>query len=98
MVELAVRLALFERFPRADKQQLSDAADKVVSDAALGKVAAKMGLAAFLDRGGSRPMSADNETVLAEAFEAAMGAVFVDSDFETAAAVIAKHVTMPDRL
>ena len=98
VVELAVRSALYRKFPDANKGALTSAKKDMVSNVALAKVAKEIGIAQRLERGQSRPVAADNTKVLAEVFEATMGAVFLDSDFETAAAVVARHVAMPSTL
>lgn len=95
VVELAVRDALFHRFPQATKGQLTDMKNDIVSDVGLSKVPLARQLAALLERGGSRPPAQDNGTIIAEAFEAAIGAVYVDSDYLTAAMIVTQHVSFP---
>lgn len=95
VVELAVRSALFERFPDAKKGDLTKAKKPIVSNAGLAGLASAKAIGVLLDRGGSRPPELDNDTILAEAFESAIAAVFLDTDFETAAEVVERLVPLP---
>ena len=95
VVGLAVRHALFKRFPKADKAKLTEDAKGIVSNAALAPVAHGMGIGRFLETGASLPTTQHGVRVLAGLFEAAIGAVFLDSNFETAAQVTLKHVVLP---
>jgi ribonuclease III len=74
VIELAVRHALFDRFPRATKGDLTNAKQDIVSDDAISRLPIAKQIATFLERGGSRPAAEDNETVVAEAFEATIAA------------------------
>jgi 23S rRNA maturation mini-RNase III len=93
VVELAVREALFKRFPAAAKGDLAAAKVPIVRDSGLAKVACAKEIGEFLDRGRGRPQAADNDTILAEAFEALVGAVYLDSDLEEAARIVDRDRT-----
>ncbi len=98
VIGLAVRSALFRRFPDADKGTLTKAASNLVSDPALATLAKRLKIGKLLMGGLSLDESRDKDTVLAELFEAAIGAVFVESDYGTAAEVVMIQVVLPERL
>lgn len=96
VLELAVRAILTARFPTALPGQLDSVKQAAVANAKLGPVMRSLGLAGFLERGGSRPP--DSDKLLAQLFEASIGAVFLDADFETARRIVERHVPLPHEL
>jgi len=91
---LAVASMLYEAFPGADEGALSRQRATLVSGEALGRIAAERGVgeqltfgAGELKSGGHRRLS-----ILADALEAIVGAVFLDAGFEAAAAVVRRLV------
>lgn len=83
VVDLAVRDALFHKFPRATKGELTAMKQDLVSDEGLASLVIAKQVAALIERGGSRPPEEDNATVIAEAFDPLIGAIYLDSDFNT---------------
>jgi ribonuclease-3 len=86
VVGLLLARALFERFPDADEGALTRLRAELASGEALGRRAAALGFGAALrlGRGQTRGGGAENLHNLADAFEAAFGAVLLDGGFEAA--------------
>jgi len=87
LIDLVVSKALHQRFPRKDEGHLTRLRAKLVSGPALAQYARRMDLGAHLlmsdnaEQGEGR----DNPNILADAFEALAGAVYLDRDYATAA-------------
>ena len=89
VVGLALARALFERFPDADEGALTRLRAALASGEALGRKAAALGFGAALRLGRGQRLEggANNLHNLADAMEAALGAVMLDGGFEAADAV-----------
>lgn len=94
VIELAVRHALFGREPPLAKGAMSKEADRLVSNKALAEVAENLKLQEFVADGKSRPLFTGKRRVLAELYEAAIGAVFLDAGYEVAAGLVRKHLAL----
>jgi ribonuclease III len=92
VIELAVRVRLASSLPGARTGLLTKEKQKVVTDRALADLARRLGLAKLLQRGAGQPESADNDTILAQVLEAAIGAVFRDAGYEAAQKVLEPHL------
>ena len=77
---------LFQQFPEADEGQLSRLRSVLVKEKALCELALQHSLGDYLFLGGGELKSGGyrRASILADTFEAIIGAVFLDSDFETA--------------
>lgn len=77
---------LYARFPGLAEGELSRLRASLVREAALAGVAREAGLASFLRLGEGEVSSggADRSSILADALEAAFGAVFLDGGYEAA--------------
>lgn len=93
VVELAVRSILVNRFPHAKPGDLDGAKQLIVANDRLANVVRRLGLAKFLERGGSRPP--DSDVVLAQLLEASMAAVYLDAGFDDARTLIERHLEIP---
>lgn len=94
-LELAVREALFRRFPKADKGLLTEKKKALVSDEAFAACAATLELDRALTGGqGFTPQSV-NPTVLSEAFEALAGAVYLDGGFDAIVRFANRTIPLP---
>ena len=73
-----------DRFPNLSEGELSVTRAQVVSEAGLWEVAAELGLGTFLrlGRGEERSGGREKPSLLADAFEAVVAAVFLDGGFE----------------
>lgn len=95
VLEVAVRDALFRRFPNATKGELTDKKQVIVSDEALAACARKLDLGKAIAGGQGLTLENLNDTVLAEAFEALLGAVYLDSDYDKVRRVVERTVPLP---
>ncbi|HEY4177610.1 MAG TPA: ribonuclease III [Kofleriaceae bacterium] len=83
---LIVGHRLMERFPHGNQGNLSITRSQVVSEQGLSEVARTfhLGQWIFLGRGEERSAGRDKPRILADAFEAVMGAIYVDGGFDAA--------------
>jgi ribonuclease-3 len=83
---LALTRALFEKFPTADEGALTKSRAKLVNAGSLTARARDLGLGAhlILSRGEENSGGRERTSALADAFEAVVGAVFLDGGFEAA--------------
>ena len=92
VVDLAVTRRLIEADPTADEGLLSRRRSAVVSGAALATAARAVGLGAHLrlGRGEAASGGADKDSLLADALEAVVGAVFRSRGWEVADALVGR--------
>lgn len=94
LVGVEVAEALFHRFPKESEGALSRLRARLVSERALARCAERLELGRHLrmsenaDRSGAR----SSPTVLADAFEALVGAVYLDRGARAARSFVRKHV------
>ena len=90
VVTLAVSDLLMKRFPNASEGDLSKTRAVVVSETGLARVAEQLDLGewVFLGRGEEQAGGRGRPSILANALEALLGAVFLDADFTAAKAVV----------
>lgn len=88
---LAVSEALFERYPEASEGELTNLRARLVRQATLAGVARRIDLGSMLQLGPSagRSGGSDRTSILADALEAVVAAVFLDAGFQTS-----KEVTL----
>ncbi|MEP7276117.1 MAG: ribonuclease III [Betaproteobacteria bacterium] len=86
VLNCAVALALFERFPELPEGDLSRARANLVNRDTLAQLARRIDLGAGLRLGDGETKSggADRASIVADALEAVIGAVFVDGGFAAA--------------
>jgi ribonuclease-3 len=89
---LAIAEVLNQQYPTANEGELARRFNRLVRGEACAKVARAIGLGAHLILSESEADSGgrDKSTILADAAEALLGAVFVDGGFEKARAVVRK--------
>ncbi len=90
VLNCAIALALYERFPDTDEGDLSRARANLVNRDTLTLLARtlELGAAIRLGEGELRTGGHDRPSILADALEALFGAVFVDAGFDAARRVI----------
>src|SRR6266550_777287 len=90
VLNCAVALALYERFPGTPEGELSRARASLVNRDTLAQLARELGLGAviLLGEGELKSGGADRTSIIADALEAVLGAVFVDGGFPAARAAI----------
>lgn len=91
VLNCAIGLTLYERFPAVDEGDLSRIRASLVNQQTLAGVARRLGVAEALRLGDGEMRSGGFErpSILADALEAVFGAVFLDGGFEAARAVVA---------
>lgn len=87
---LAIADALFDRHTEVDEGVLSKRQSQVVRRSALARVAREMDLGSYLRMGKGEVLSGgrDRDSVLADAYEAVLGAVYLDGSFDAAQDVV----------
>ncbi|MCL4165075.1 UNVERIFIED_CONTAM: hypothetical protein GTU68_025619, partial [Idotea baltica] len=97
VVGLAVTDKIFTDYPELAEGQLAKLRASVVNTASLAQVAERLNLGARMRLGKGEDQSGgrEKESILADGFEAVIGAVFVDGDWDTAAEVVLK-LLQPD--
>ena len=85
-LELASSTYLFQHFPELPEGELSKARASVVCEPALHRRAAELSLGDFLLLGHGERLTggAHRPSILADAFEAVIGAIYLDQGFDTA--------------
>jgi len=98
VLDLVVGSMLFKRYPKMDEGDLTKVRSTLVQEKHLALLAAKLdiGQSLLLGKGESRSGGASKDSILSCAFEAVMGAVFVDGGYEAASMVV--HALFEDRL
>ena len=88
VLNLAVARQLHDRFPAADEGSLSRLRASLVSGASLARVATPLGLGAVLELGAGELKTGGfrRESILADALEALLGALYLEAGFEEARA------------
>ena len=85
-----IALALYLKFPKADEGKLSRLRAFLVKEKALAELANELDFSQFLILGSSELKSGGfrRDSILSDTFEAIIGAVLLDSDYETASQYI----------
>jgi len=94
VLDLAVSELLIERHPDANEGQLSIARAAAVSQRALAERARALGLERLvrLGRGERRARGAHKPSILSDAFEAVLGALYLDGGYAAARAFVEREV------
>jgi ribonuclease III len=95
MLNCSVARMLYDAHPQADEGALSRLRAKLVSGEALGQLAGELGLGEHLRLGAGELKSGGfrRGSILADALEALLGAIFLDSGFDAAAAAVERIMT-----
>ena len=82
--------ALFQNYPQAREGELTRLRASLVRQETLAQIARDIGLGSFLHLGAGELKSGgrDRESILADAFEALVGAIYLDSDIDSCARVV----------
>ena len=93
VLDLAVSDLLMVRFPRADEGELSKRRAALVNAKVLAEKAAAIGLGEYLRLGKGEEKSGGRAktSILAAAYEAIVGAVFLDGGFEVSRDLVSSH-------
>ncbi len=90
VVNFLVAEALFQRWPKADEGALTRARAELVREAALATIARKLELGARLTMGPGEMKSGGHrrDSILADAVEAVVAAIYLDAGFEACRSVV----------
>ncbi len=90
VLDLVVGHLLMEQYPTLSEGELSVTRAQVVSEAGLSELAAELGLGEFLrlGRGEERTGGRNKPSLLADAFEAVVAAVYLDGGFEASRGLV----------
>lgn len=94
VLELIVSFFLFKKYPHKTEGQLTSLRSKIVQTKTLAHIANKLALPNYLrlSKGEKESGGVENESILADTFEALIGAIFVDQGLEVASNFIYKHL------
>lgn len=97
VIDLVVSTELMRRYPDAREGPLSKFRASIVSETALAKVAERLEIGAALRLGRGEEMSGgrDKPSILSDAFEALIAAVYLDGGLEAAAKVLLRWLEFP---
>ena len=92
VLDLCVSETLLERFPKSDSGELTKLKSLHVSNESLAGVANGLDLSKFLQVGGGQRLVGDwtEQRILANAFEAVLGAVYLDGGISAASSVVTR--------
>lgn len=95
VLELSITEMLFLRYPEKDEGKMTDLRSAIVRGKHLATISTKLGLPNFilLSRGEALAGGMNNPYILANTFEAFLGAIYLDLGFEVAQGFIHEHVT-----
>ncbi|MCL5012109.1 MAG: ribonuclease III [Patescibacteria group bacterium] len=94
VLELAITEALFKKYPQKDEGYLTSVRAAMVNYISLAQIARDISLGDYLllSRGEEKDTGRAREVILANAFEALLGAIYLDQGYEVAAQFIAQQV------
>jgi ribonuclease-3 len=94
ILNCSVARLLYDAHPEADEGELSRLRASLVSGDTLARIAGELGLGEHLRLGGGELKSGGfrRASILADALEAMLGAIFLDSGFEAAAATVRRLI------
>jgi ribonuclease III len=94
ILNCAVARLLYDAHPLADEGDLSRLRASLVSGESLAQIAAELGLGEFLRLGAGELKTGGfrRASILADALEAMLGAIFLDSGYDGAAAAVARII------
>jgi len=94
VLELAVTHFLYEKYPNKPEGDLTAFRASLVNTVSLAETAEQIGLndMLLLSKGERKDMGRARQIILANAFEALLGAIYLDQGYEAAEAFIGKHL------
>ena len=94
VLELAVTKNLFDEYPDCSEGELTNIRAALVNYQMLSKIAKDINLdeAIFLSKGSSKETDRAKDAILANAFEAVVGAIYLDKGYDTAVSFIKTNV------
>ena len=100
VLDLSVGEILYEKFPQADEGGLSNLRSQMVCQGALAAKAKELGISEVLTLGQSASRSGGHqrESILSDAFEALVGAIFLDGGWEAARDFARRFMVVEDSM
>ena len=94
VLELAITEALFKKYPQKDEGYLTSVRAAMVNYISLAQIAREISLGDYLllSKGEEKDTGRAREVILANAFEALLGAVYLDQGYEVASRFITERV------
>lgn len=94
VLELAVTDFLFKKYPEKPEGELTAVRAALVNTHSLAQAAAKLDISNYLllSKGEAKDMGRARQYILANAFEAVIGGIYLDQGYEAAAAFIARQL------
>ncbi len=94
VLELATTDFLFYKFPAKPEGELTAFRSALVNTVSLAEAAQALGINGYLllSRGEAKDTGRARDVILADAFEAIIGAIYLDQGYEPAARFIAEHI------
>ena len=94
VLELAVTRFLFDKYPKKPEGELTAYRAALVNTYSLAETAEVLGLndMLLLSKGEAKDTGRARQIILANAFEAVLGAIYLDQGYEAAEAFVAKHL------
>ena len=98
VLELAVTEILFNQYPQYPEGQLTSLRAALVNYQAIARVARDLNLESFilLSRGEAKDVGRAREVILANAMEALIGAIYLDSSYREAKKIIEQFIIKPN--
>lgn len=96
-LDLVISDALYERFPEKNEGELTRLRARLVSEGPLARFARRLDLGPHLQlsKNAERDNARENASILADAFEAIVGAVYLDLGHEAAREFVRTHAVAP---
>lgn len=93
VLELAISEFIMERFPQSPEGELSKLRASIVNEGSLAELARQynFGPNLYLGRGEDQTNGREKNSLLANAYEAVLGAVYLDRGFKKALCLVKKH-------
>ncbi|MGD8346368.1 MAG: ribonuclease III [Lysobacterales bacterium] len=93
VLDAVVSAALYERFPKSNEGDLTRKRARLVRRSTLARLAGSLdlGRAVRMDSGVMKSGGFRNESILADAFEAVLGAIYLDGGYAACSEVILEH-------
>ena len=93
VLELSISRLLMDRFPEHPEGELSKLRAAIVNEEQLAELAREISLGdyLYLGKGEDQTGGRDKPSLLSDAFEAVLGAVYLDRGFDKAFAVVGRH-------
>ncbi|MED5372305.1 MAG: ribonuclease III [Myxococcota bacterium] len=92
VLKTTITAEIFQRFPSADEGAMSRIRAQLIRNEFLAELARELNLGALLVLGkGEEPAGRDKDSLLANAFEAMLGAVFLEAGFQACQSIVASR-------